>query len=49
MGGHEGTLQTEYDDISMKTEFLLKHFGGTFVTLSFDEIPFFKTILGFSP
>ena len=40
MSDHEVTLQIEYDDISMKTKPLLKHFGGTFGTLSYDENPF---------
>ena len=30
MGDHEGTLQIEYDDISMKTNLILTRFGGTF-------------------
>ena len=37
MGDHEGTLQIEYDDISMKTKLILTRFGGTFGTLRFDE------------
>ena len=34
---HEGTLQIENNDISMKTKPLLTRFGGTFLTSSFDE------------
>ena len=34
---HEGNLQIEYDDISMKTNFILTHFGGTLGTLRFFE------------
>ena len=37
MGDHEGTLQIEYDDISMKTKHISTHFAGTFGTLRFDE------------
>ena len=48
-GGHEGTLQIEYDDISMKTKFFLTRFGGTFGKLRFDEKSFFDTLLGFTP
>ena len=49
MVGHEGTLKLEYDDISMKTKFILKRFGGTFGTLRFDERSFFKSLLHFTP
>ena len=45
----EGTLQIEYDDISMKTGLILTRFVGTFCTLRFDERSFFKTFLGFAP
>ena len=38
MGDHEGTLQIEYDDISMKTRLILTRFKGTFGR--FDENPF---------
>ena len=41
IGDHEGTLQIEYDDISMKTKLGLAGFGGTFGTLRFDERSFF--------
>ena len=44
MGGHEGTLKSEYDDISVKTKPNLKRFGGTFGTLRFDEIFFFRVL-----
>ena len=49
MGDHEGTLQYEYDNITMETKLILTRLGGTFGTLRFDENPFFKTLLGFSP
>ena len=42
-------MQTEYDDISMITKIFLTRFGGIFGTLTFDEEPFFKTLLGFTP
>ena len=41
MGDHEGTLQIEYDDFSMKTELSLTRFGGTFGLLRLDEKSFF--------
>ena len=41
MGDHEGTLETEYDDISMKPKFILTTFGGMFGTARFDEKPLF--------
>ena len=47
MGDHEGTLQIDYDDISMRTKLSLARFGGTFGTLRFDETSFFNTLLGF--
>ena len=37
MGDHEGTIQIEYDDISMKTKLILTPFGSTFGTLISDE------------
>ena len=46
-GDHEGTLQKDYDNISMKTKFILTHFGLTFGTLGNDEKSFFTTF-GFS-
>ena len=36
MADHEGTLQIEYDDMSMKRELILTLFGGTFGTLRFN-------------
>ena len=49
MGDQEGTLKYEYDDLTMKTKFVLTRFGGTFGTLRFDETVFFKFSLGFAP
>ena len=49
MGDHEGTLKTEYDDISMKTKLTLTPFGGTFGTLPFYERSFFIALLDFTP
>ena len=47
------TIQSEYDDISMKTKIILKYIDGRkmFVlgTLRFDERSFFHTLLGFTP
>ena len=40
MGDHEGTLQKEYDNISMQTKLISSHFGGTFGKLRFDDISF---------
>ena len=37
MREHEGTLEIEYDDISMKTKLILTRFGSFFGTLRFDE------------
>ena len=37
---HEGTLQIEYNDMSMKTKPILTIFAGTFGTLSFDDKSF---------
>ena len=45
----EGTLQIEYDDITMKTKLILNQFGGTIGTLGFDEKTFFDFLLGFTP
>ena len=39
MGDHEGTLQIESDDVSMKTKLLLTHFGGTSGTRRINEKP----------
>ena len=49
LGDHEGTLQIEYDDISMKTNFILKRLGGTSGNLSFQEKLFFDSLLRFTP
>ena len=46
MGDHEGTLQIEYDDMSMKTKLILTRFGGTFGNLRFDEKTILNTFLG---
>ena len=40
LGDHEGTLQTEYDDLNKKTKLILTRFGSTFGTLRFDQKPF---------
>ena len=42
MRDHAGTLQIECDDVTMKTQPILNHFGSTFRTLRFDEKSFFK-------
>ena len=49
MGDHEKTLQIEYNDISMKTIFVLTRSGGTFGTFILDKNSFFNTLLGFKP
>ena len=49
MGDHEGALQIDYDDISMKTKPVCSRFGGTFGSLRFDEKSFFNHLLGFTP
>ena len=49
MSDHEGTLQIEYDDITMKTNRILTRFGGIFGPLRFDEKTFFYNLLGLSP
>ena len=49
MGHHEGTLQIEYDDISMRTKLILTRFERNFVTLRLNEKAFFKILLGFPP
>ena len=49
IGDHEGTLQIEYDDISVKTKLTLTRFGSIFGTLRFDEKSFFNKLLGFTP
>ena len=49
IGAHEGTLQIDYDDISMRTKLILYRFEGTFGTLRLYETSFFITLLGFTP
>ena len=46
MGDLEGTLQIDYDDISMKVKPILKRFRGSFRTVSFNEKSIFNTSLG---
>ena len=48
LGDHERTLQIEYDG-SNKSKFILKRFGSTMGTFSFDEKSFFNALLGFTP
>ena len=45
---HEGTLQFEYDDKSMKAKVNLTRFSGAFGTLRFDEKSFYNTLSGFT-
>ena len=45
MGDHERSIQFEYDDVSMKTKLIFKHFG----TPTFDDKSFLNTLLGFTP
>ena len=51
--GHEGTIQLEYDDISMRATIVLKFKSKQTMfalgTLRFDKQSFFHTLLGFSP
>ena len=35
-GDYEGTIQSEYDDISLKLKLIFTPFGFTFVVLRFD-------------
>ena len=49
MGDHERTPHNKYDVISMKTNFVLIRFGGTFRTLHFDKQSFLNTISSFTP
>ena len=49
MGDHEGTLQIENDDSSMKTKNILTRLGLPFGTLGCDEKSFFNTLSGLSP
>ena len=37
MGDHEGTLQIEYDDITMKTKLISTRFGRMFGTFRFEK------------
>ena len=51
-GGHEETIQLEYDDISMRTTIVLKFKNEekfALGTMRFDKQSFFHTLLGFSP
>ena len=48
MGDHEGTLQFEYDVLSMKTKLILSRFGIKFGRLRFGEKFFFNSLLGFT-
>ena len=48
MGDHEGTLQNEYVDISMKTKFILPRFRGTSGTFRFDQKSLVNSFLGFT-
>ena len=51
--GHEGTIQLDYDDISMRATIVLKFKSEKTMfalgTLRFDNQSFFHTLLGFSP
>ena len=49
MGDHEGTLQIENIDITLKTKLILTRTGSTFGTLRFHERSFPNTLLGFTP
>ena len=49
MGDIEGTLQIEYDEMSMKTIFTLNRLGASFGTLRFVEKSIANSILGFTP
>ena len=48
MDDHEGTIQIEFDNISMKLNLILTRFGVTFGTLRLDK-PFLYTLLDFTP
>ena len=48
MGGHEGTLQIEYDDVSMKAKLILTRFESNFGTLRIDEKSFFNIFFIFT-
>ena len=47
-GDHEGTLQFEFDDISLKTKLVLTRSVTTIGTLKLDEHSFFNSLLGFT-
>ena len=47
IGDHEGTLQSESDDISTKTNNIINRFVGNFGTLRFDDKSFFFNFFGF--
>ena len=49
MGDYEGTLQIEYDDLTMKTKLNLTLFSGNLGTLRFDADSFLTSLLGFTP
>ena len=49
MSDHEGTLQIERVDVTMKTKPNLTRFGSTCGTLRLNEKSFLKTFLGFTP
>ena len=48
IGDHEGGLQIEYDDASVK-KLILTRFGGNFGKLRFDERSFLNNLMGFKP
>ena len=51
-GVRSGSLQLDYDDITMKTKPILNHISGEFInlgTLRFNEKSFLYTLLGFTP
>ena len=49
LGDHEGTLNIEYDDVTMKINLILTRFGRKFGTLRIVERSFFNILLGFTP
>ena len=49
LGDHKGTLKTEYDDITMKTNLNSKQFGATVGTLRFVQKSFSHIFLKFEP
>jgi len=44
MGDYDGSLKTEFDDITKETKLTLTRFGSTFGTLRFNEKSFFTTL-----